>query len=630
MFKMNTEDEGIPDQFRRYRFGEFEVDLSAETIRRGGDKLPINRRMFQVLCLLIERRGEIVTKEEFFERVWEGNFVEDNNLTVTITALRKVLGDRARDARFIENIPRKGYRFIGNVESCASDVKESRPSPVVMNSRPGSRRFLLAGATISIIVVLSLGIATFSGGSESRISKSSAKQQTIAVLPFKSRGPESEYLAMGLTDGISHSLGRNSELRVSDRNSTFALNDKADQPLDAASMLGVDNIVVGEVERLDGGLIISARLINTNDTSRGWKRQFRRTEAEVFATQQEIVSDLLDSLKIDNSDTRPEAAHDPKALELYMKGQYYLNRRAEADFRRSVELFNQTIDLDPTFAQAYVGLSEAYTLGTFVEFKFAPGEKNALIRANIQKALDIDPNLGEAYAARAINRCYYDWDFAGSESDYRRAIELVPNNATAHHWYAEFLSMQGRFDESYREYDKAISLDPLSMAIKTDLAVAHFYARDYDGSMEMLNKVKAIEPNFLRTEFYIFWIHRVKGEYTLAIDSLERFYSLEVMNGVREDSKDVKGRILHFRRELAENGTAGFWRANREIYSGDNYQPALTVAQSGDKNTTFAILEAAFKERSSGLVWLKVEPLLDPLRDDPRFADLLARVGFTN
>lgn len=610
------------------RFGDFEIDQIEETLRRDGEKLPINRRMFQVLLLLIERRDEIVSKQEFFDKVWDGSFVEDNNLTVTMTALRKLLGDSAKNALFIETIPRKGYRFIGDVEFVGPEAEVSSTSAAAANERPSGTRFLLAGAAISILIVLSLGIASFSGGSSVRISKSLAKQQTIAVLPFKFRGPESEYLASGLTDGIAHSLGRNSALRVSDRNSTFALSDKVEQPSEAASLLRVENVVVGEVERSDGGLIISARLTNINDPTRVWKRQFRRTEAEIFATQQEIVSELLESLNIANSDPKPESAHDPKALELYMKGQYYLDRRAEADFKLSVEYFKQTIDLDPTFARAYVGLSEAYTLGAFMDVRFAPGEKNALVRATIQKALDIDPNLGEAYAARAINRCYYDWDFEGSESDYRKAIELVPSNATAHHWYAEFLSMQGRFDESYREYDKAISLDPLSMAIKTDLAVAHFYARDYNGSMEMLNKVKAIDPNFLRTENYIFWILRVRGEYGSAIDSLERFYSMEAENGVREDRQEVMGRIHRLRKELAENGAAGFWRANSEIYGRDNYQPALTIAQSGDKDKAFAILEDAFKERSSGLVWLKVEPLLDPLRDDPRFADLMTRVGF--
>jgi DNA-binding winged helix-turn-helix (wHTH) protein/TolB-like protein/Flp pilus assembly protein TadD len=626
---MSSERGGNIDRSSIYHFGDFEVDLRDETLRRRDDKLPINRRMFQVLCLLIERRGDIVTKEEFFEEVWDGSFVEDNNLTVTITALRKVLGDRARDSLLIENIPRKGYRFIGDVEFASPEVEESRPSGAASNERPSSRRFLLAAAAILILIVLSLGIANFNGGSGSRILKSPTKQQTIAVLPFKSKGPETEYLASGLTDGISHSLGRNSELRVSDRNSTGDLSVKADQPLDAASELGVENVVVGEVERSDGGLIITARLININDPSGGWKRQFRRTEVELFATQQEIVSELLENLKIDNSGTKSEAAHDPKALELYMKGRYHLNRRAEKDFLRSVELFKQTIDLDPTFAPAYVGLSEAYTLGMFPDPKFAPGEKNALIRAHIQKALDIDPNLGEAYAARAINRCYYDWDFVGAESDYLRAIELVPSNATAHHWYAEFLSMQGRFDESYQEYDKAISLDPLSMAIKTDLALAHFYARDYDGSMELLNKVKAMDPNFLRTENYIFWIHRVRGDYELAINSLERFYLLEPAYGVQEDQREVIGRIVQLRKEFAENGAVGFWHVNSKIlFSQDNYQTSQALAQLGEKDKAFETLEAAIRQRASGLVWLKVDPLLDPLRDDPRFADLMRRVGF--
>ncbi len=612
---------------RFFRFGEFELDVPAESLQKNGEKLNLNRRMFQVLHLLVERSGEIVTKNEFFEKVWDGSFVEDNNLTVTVTALRKVLGDDAKQAKFIETIPRRGYRFIGAV---ASQSPAGVSTGILGDVRNEGTRFLLAGAAISILIVLLLAIVGNTGGVSGRNQKNNGKQRTIAVLPFKFRGPESEYLALGLTEGISHSLGRHSELRVSDRNSTFTLNDKVDQPLDAASLLGVENVVVGEVERVDGGVIISARLMKINDPSLVWKRQFRRTDAEVFAAQQEIVSEILDNLEIADSHTKAEAAHEPKAIELYMKGRYYLNRRAEADFQRSVELFKQTIDVDPTFAQAYVGLSEAYTLGSFSNVKFAPGEKNALIRATIQKALDIDPNLGEAYAARAINRCYYDWDFAGTESDYRRAIELVPSNATAHHWYAEFLSMQGRFDESYREYDKAISLDPLSMAIKTDLAVAHFYARDYDVAMELLKKVKAIDPHFLRTENYIFWIHRVKSEYKLAIDSLERFYTMEADNGAREDRQEVMGLIVRLRKQFSENGAVGFWRTNVEVYGQDNYQPSLPIAQLGDKDRAFALLEAAYNERSSGLVWLKVEPLLDPLRNDPRFTDLMTRVGFVN
>ncbi len=612
---------------RVYRFGEFEVDLHDESIRRGHEKLPINRRTFQVLCLLIERRGEIVTKSEFFENVWNGSFVEDNNLTVAITQLRKVLGDKAKDANFIENIPRKGYRFIGDVERGPTEG-DSETTNATKNERPSTQRFLVIGAVISLLIVLSLGFASISGVGGNSMSKISVKQQTIAVMPFKFRDPESEYLTAGLTDGISRSLGRNSALRVSDKKATFALNDYADRPLDAASRLGIENVVFGEVERSDGGLIVIAKMVNVNDPSTVWKRQFRRTEADLFATQQEIVAEIFERLNIDNSGAKPENARDPKALEFYMKGQYYLNRRTEADFQRSVELFKQTVDLDPTFSQAYVGLSEAYTLGAFVEFKFAPGEKNALIRANIQKALDIDPNLGEAYAARAINRCYYDWDFAGAESDYRRAIELVPSNATAHHWYAEFLSMEGRFDESYREYDKAISLDPLSMAVKTDLALAHFYARDYDSAMEMLNKVKSIDPDFLRTDSYVYWIYRVKGEYGNGIDVLERFHRAEISKGNRVDSDYIKSRLFGLRDGLERKGAKGYWEAESRMEKFDAALGAHAYAQLGDKDKAIALLEAAFEKRSSGLVWLKVEPLLDPLRDDPRFADLMTRVGF--
>lgn len=613
-----------------YKFGEFEVDPYDESLRLRGEKLAINRRMFQVLSLLIERRGEIVTKEDFFESVWEGNFVEDNNLTVTITALRKVLGDSAKSARFIENIPRKGYRFVGEV---AVDVPNSPRDPhldPVPSVPSSSRRFLFAGVGVSTVILLVLGIASFSGNLRTRAAKTEQKQQSIAVLPFKFRSTESEYLAVGLTDGIAYSLGRRAELRVSDKNSTVALRDTVDRPIEAALKLGVENVVIGEVELIDQTLIINAELINVSSASSAWKRQFRRTASEMLATQQEIVGDLLKSLQVDGSATRTGVASDPRAYELYLKAQYYLDRREESDIQMSVDLFKQAIDLEPQFAKAYVGLSEAYTLGAFGNIKFEPGEKNALVRGNIQKAIDIDPSLGEAYASRAISRCYYDWDFAGAESDYRKAIELEPSNSTAHHWFAEFLSMQGRFEESFSEYEKAEALDPLSMAIKTDLALAHYYARDYDVSAEILKKTQAVDPKFLRTGNYLFWVYRIRGQYADAIDALEKFHSAEVENKVRDNRDFVGERIAGLRRGLVTNGQQGYWAAETKMEQYDACLGAYAYAQLGEKEKAFELLEAAFRSRSSGLVWLKVEPLFDPLRDDPRFGDLLRRVGFAN
>ncbi len=613
-----------------YKFGEFEVDSYDESLRLRGEKLAINRRMFQVMSLLIERRGEIVTKEEFFERVWEGNFVEDNNLTVAITSLRKVLGDSARNFRFIENIPRKGYRFVGEVAvEAPSSLRDPHPDrvPSVPSS---SRRFLFAGVGVSIVILLVLGIASFSGNLRTRAVKTAQKQQSIAVLPFKFRSSDSEYLAVGLADGIADSLGSRAELRVSDKNSTVALRDTVDRPVDAALQLGVENVVIGEVELIDQTLIINAELINAPSGSSAWKRQFRRNASEMLTTQQEIVGDLLKSLQVDGSATRMGVASDPKAYELYLKAQYYLDRREEDDIQMSVDLFKQAINIEPQFARAYVGLSEAYTLGAFGNVKFESGEKNALVRGSIQKAIDIDANLGEAYASRAISRCYYDWDFAGAESDYRKAIELEPSNSTAHHWFAEFLSMQGRFEESYSEYEKAEALDPLSTAIKTDSALAHYYARDYDVSAEKLKKTQAVDQKYLRTGSYIFAVYRIRGQYAEAIDALEKFYNAEIENKVRDNRDFVGERIAGLRRGLVSNGQRGYWAAEAKMEQYDACLGAYAYAQLGEREKAFELLDAAFRSRSSGLVWLKVEPLFDPLRDDPRFSDLLRRVGFVN
>jgi DNA-binding winged helix-turn-helix (wHTH) protein/TolB-like protein len=660
---MPTQLEEVGAEASRFcRFGEFELDLAEETLSRSGEKLNINRRMFQVLRLLVERNGEIVTKQEFFDKVWDGSFVEDNNLTVAVTSLRKVLGDNAKQAKYIENIPRKGYRFIAKVtgangtsgpaldDSSATNVQVTDFNRPVTSSATFADhasetknvssiriRKLAAGILIaSLISLLAIGVVGYRGFWRSSPT-AAVGIDSIAILPFSTNNSDSEYLADGLTDGITSDLSRISRIRVIDRSSTFQYKNQSTDPVTAGRELKVRAVVTGQVEQQDIAIVIDVKMIDLVSGQQIWQQQFRRRKGEFFSTQQEISQAILkiavpEMTRQDQSRLTRRQTDDPEAYDLYLKGRYFWNKRTNPDFMRSVELFRAAIDRDPTFARAYVGLADAYSLGGFVQLGISNEEKIALARGAIKRALEIDDTLGEAYASLAINKCYIDWDFPGAESDYVRAIELNPNDATAHHWYAEFLGMQGRFEESFKEYDRAMALDPLSLPIRTDMALNYYYARNYDAAIENLNKAKELDPNYVRTYDFLNLAYREKGMFAEAADAIDRRFTIQSQIGEvpAKDLKQYRAYTESLRSGARREGAPGYWQA--ELKYQEAGQPpsfvAVAYAKLGDKDSAFKFLEKAFNERYSGMVWLKVNPELDSLRSDPRYDDLMRRVGF--
>jgi TolB-like protein/DNA-binding winged helix-turn-helix (wHTH) protein/Tfp pilus assembly protein PilF len=628
---------------RYLRFAEFEVDLDEEALRRGGQKLNINRRMFQVLCLLIERRGEIVSKGEFFEKVWGGSFVEDNNLTVTITALRKVLNDDAKHARFIENLPRKGYRFTAKLDSDDRPPNSLEPTRGDDDAPGYETRFLSGWLPARFPVLLSIGVIVILGflgvgfsGLWLTPDPAAYRRESIAILPFENLTSGSEYLADGLTDGIINDLLRQSGLRVIDRNSAYQYRERIADPTSAGRELNVQTVLTGRVEQRGEVLIINAELTDLATNTKLWSQQFRRRPVDLFATQREISQAIVQILHPEltaNEKSRfaKRLTDDPEAYDLYLKGRYLWNKRTDIDYRRAIDLFKAAIDRDPTFAKAYVGLADAYTLvSPSKELGVTLEEKNELTRAAVQKALEIDPDLGEAYASLAINKCYYDWDWAGAERDYQRALELNPNDATAHHWYAEFLAMQGRFEESRREYEIASSLDPLSMPIKLDRALSYYYARDYDTALALLSKEKEAQPEYQRTYGFLVYVYREKGMLDAAVLAIEKISELRVQRGEEppEYLKTARVYVEQLRSGAKSDDTQDFWRAELEYGPRDPLFKVAAYSKLGDADNAITNLEKCYHERCSGMVWLKVAPEYDGVRSDPRFADLLRRVGF--
>lgn len=637
---MSSRNGEIESATRFYRFGEFELDVYDEILRSGGEKLPINHRMFQVLLLLVERRGDIITKDEFFEKVWDGSFVEENNLTVAVTALRKVLHDDPKKARFIENLPRRGYRFIAPVSfgesSTAGEATLNVPQTSVnAEARPPVRRdSRIVFGILATCLLLALLLVSF-GGFFSRTASNGRSVDSIAVLPFESRDADSEYMSDGLTDGIINNLSRMSNVRVIDRNSASQFKNKTTDALAAGRKLDVDAVLTGRIEQTDNSLIVTAELTNVVSNKQLWRQQFKRDRNELFVVQQEIVQAIAKELPSgtggqDRHRLAKRPTENPKAYDLYLKGRYYWNKRNNDDFRRSLDLFRAAIDEDPTFAHAYVGLANTYSLIDLSHHGISDDERIVLAKGAIQKALEIDPTISEAYAASGINKVYRDWDFAGAENDYRRALELNPNDATAHHWYAELLSMVGRFDESFQHYDQARVLDPLSLPIRTDMAFAHYYAHDFDTAIENLNQAKELNPENERTYIYLVYAYREKGMFKESIDSMENQFALQLRQGGRnrENYDKVMRYAGDLRNGLTNDGPNGYWQMElKSSPAGPIYQ-AVAYSKLGETDRAFDSLEKALNDKNTGMVWLKVMPDLDTLRADPRYQTLLERVGF--
>lgn len=641
---MNDTEQFEPEIGRRpiYRFGEFTLDLESESLLHEGEKLSLNHRMFQVLSLLIERHGEVVTKDEFFEKVWGGSFVEENNLTVTIRALRKVLGDDAKQARFIENIPRKGYRLIAPVDTVV-DLVEGGPDQgglsranTDQHSTRSTRRFRPVLVLTVVLVVALLAIAAVDYRGLFLSDPTPPPVVTLAVLPFTGSAGEGEIFTDGLIESLMGTLKKVRGLRVIDRNSSRRASQDVVDPVAAGRRLNADKILTGAVTQANDELVIEAELTDVATSAKVWSGQFRQPVSESSQLPREITEAVAKTLHYELSEKEKariskRPTENAEAYNLYLKGRYYWNKRTAPDILRSVEFFKQAVDLDPTFALAYVGLADAYTLTA------VPGieEKDRIViaRGFAKKALDIDNTLGDAYASLAINKTFNDWDFAGAEQDYRKAIELNPGDATAHHWLAELLAMQGRFDESIAEYDIALALDPLSLPIRTDKALTYYYANDFDKAIELLNSAKALDGEYVRTYEFLFFAYREKRAYPEAIDTWETLFERKFRRG--EMAADLyaghKGLIKDLREGLRRSGERGYWQAFVRSDASkrfDAYNHAIAHAKLGDTDTAFDLLEQCLSIHSTTLVWLKVAPELDSLRGDPRFQSLLQRVGF--
>jgi TolB-like protein/DNA-binding winged helix-turn-helix (wHTH) protein/Flp pilus assembly protein TadD len=619
------------------RFGLFELDVRAGELRKRGVKVPLQGLPVQVLIILLENPGNVFTRDELRTRLWPANtFVDfDHSLHNAIARLREALGENANNPRFIETLPRRGYRFIGPLESPV--VPQTAAAEV---NRSGQLRRALLPAALALLSVVAVLVGLNVGGVRSKLfgkPVSATHIDSIAVLPLKnlSDDREQDYFADGMTEALITDLGKVSALRVISRTSVMRYKDTKKPLPEIARELQVDALVEGTVARSGDRLRITANLIQASPERHIWAETYERNLSDVIALQNDVARTITQQIQVQltpEEHVKLSASHpvDPEAYKLYIKGRYFWVKRNRESFDRAMGYFQQAIDRDPTYAAPYSGLADCYVLfgSSFDVGGQAPSEVQPKAKVAALKALELDSSLADAHNSIAYVKLTYDWDWTGAEAEFKRSIALNPGYAHGHHWYAHLLLSSGRSEEALAEVNRALELDPVSPIINLHLGWHYLYTRQYDRALVQLDKTLELDPDYALAHWYRGLAFEQKKMYPEAVVEMSRAKDLLPGNlAVECDIGHVyavsgdKGNAEKVIVALKQESTHRYVNA---------YELALIYIGLGQNDQAFKLLEQAFSEHSDMLVYLKIDPRLDSIRSDSRFADLVRRVGIPN
>jgi serine/threonine-protein kinase len=453
---------------------------------------------------------------------------------------------------------------------------------------------------------------------------------SLAILPLVngSQDPNAEYLSDGITESIINSLSKLPQLSVMARSTVFRYKGQEVDPIEVGNALGVRAVMLGRVLQLGDQLVIKTELVDVADGSQLWGAQYNRKPEDILAVQDEISGEIYENLRLrlTGEDYKKRLikryTDNTEAYQLYLKGRYHTSKATRDGLEKGISYFHQAIETDPTYALAYSGLAEAhYGLSSA---HIPPREAMPKARAAALKALEIDDTLAEAHASLALVKVFFDWDWAGAEAEYRRAIALNPGYASAHHWYGWYLALMGRLDQATGEMNRAQELDPLSLEITADLGLSFFFARQYDRAIEQFRKALELDQHFIWAQFFIGWAAEQQGRIDSAIEEYKRAAQVEdalLIKAALGHAYAVGGRTDEARAVLGE------FERLAETKHVSPYDFAIIHTALNEPQEAFEYLERAFEDRSEALVWLKVDPRLDPLRTTPQFIDLMRRVG---
>jgi DNA-binding winged helix-turn-helix (wHTH) protein/TolB-like protein/Tfp pilus assembly protein PilF len=598
-----------------YSFGPFVLVPRERQLRRGGVPTPLAAKAFDVLLALVRNHGRLVTKEALLEEVWPGVVVEEVNLTVNISAIRKALAAGGSED-WIETVPRHGYRFRGEVRA----GMQVALLPGMPAKR--SRRLWVGLATVAVFAVafvLWWLVARPQG----------VRFDSVAVLPFIAESRDYEDVADGLTEETINHLASATALRIAPRTSTFRFKGVGVDAEAAARALGVRAVVTGRVALRGDSFDIQVDVVDALRKAQIWGERYRGTVSDLPSLEGKIAQDILriagHALSPDQTRqlSKPLTQH-ADAYRAYLKGRFNWNQRTETGLKAALTEFQHAASLDPGFAAAYSGLADTLTTLGFLSH-LSPADSFPVAERHARRAIQIDPSLAEAHASLAYVSFYYYWDWPRAEEAFKRSLELNPRYAIGHQWYSIFLLATGRSAEGFKEVLLAQESDPLSLAINTDVGFHHYYNRRYDSAVKQLTAVLEMRSEFPPAHLWLGRTHQELKKYSEALEEYRRVSDKvgdwPVAVAARGYVNAVSGRTAEARNDLANLGK----QAETRFVTA--YGVALVHAGLGEKDLAFTWLEKAFAERSHWLVWLRLDPRWDVIRADARFEQLLSRVG---
>jgi TolB-like protein/DNA-binding winged helix-turn-helix (wHTH) protein/Flp pilus assembly protein TadD len=631
---------------RRLRFGVFELDLRAGELRKHGLRVRLQEQPFQILAMLLEHPGEVVTREELQKKLWPADtFVDfDHGLNKAINKIREALSDSAESPRFVETVARRGYRFLAEVKVAdavpvgspelatqPNPAAEARDRPDVAGKLALPKRHLPSlewKISVFVLLVLMASLATWKIRSWNR---PSTVIRSLAVLPLESLSSEAsqDYFADGMTDELISDLGQISALRVISRTSVMAYKHTRKPLPQIARELNVDAVVEGTVLRSGDQVRITAQLIEASADKHLWSHSYQGELRDTLTLQSKVARAIADQIRI-NLNPQEQAALknakvvNPEAYESYLKGRFFWNKRTADSLKVALAYFNQAIDQDPNYAQAYSGLADTYALlGDWQYAVMTPKEALPKAKAAAIKALELDSALGEAHNSLAFCLDGFDWDLDSAGKEFRRAIELNPGYATAHHWYAWHLGLLGRYDEAIAEMRKAENLDPLSLIINADLAELLVLAHSYDESIRQSRKTIEMDPNFALAHNQLAQAYLQKHMNDEAVTELQK--AVQLSGGSPTIIANLaRAYVASGKRSEAVRLLSDLKKRSNPITSYAS-EIAVIYVSLGNANQAMNWLEKGYEERFNPGVLLR--PGFDPLRSDPRFQDLVRRVG---
>jgi DNA-binding winged helix-turn-helix (wHTH) protein/TolB-like protein len=633
---------GQPDS-HTYEFGRFRLKTAERILLREGELVPLTPKVFDILITLVENRGQVVAKDDLMKRVWPSTYVEEGNLTQNISLLRKALGETAGGVQFIETVPRRGYRFVADINEAwdgapangsaevPADVEaetvshqdNSTSTPVVSIPAAAGRAtwFKKTPAFALVIAAVAMGIVGLVYFTTAGKPEGGDAIQSIAVLPFvdESSDPDAQYINDKIAESLINSLSKLPQLRVVPRSVVAGYKGREIDPRKVGQELNVRAVVTGRMRRHGDIISIQADLIDLENVAQLWGQHYDHKLSDVLLVQDDISRDIFENLRLKlNVDEKKQL----EAYGLYLKGRNAWNKRTGDALLQAIDYFNQAIKIDPDNSASYAGLADCYNM-LVVYGRLEPKEGFPKAKEAALKALEIDESSAEAHTSLAFIHFRWDWDRAATEREFQAAIKLKPAYAPAHQWYSSYLVAVERFDEAIAEAKRTQELEPLSFVASSHLGWIYYLAGRNDEAIQQCKKILELDPSSFPARRYLGLAYEAKGMYAEAIAEFQTGVKLSgspLMLGLLGHAYAASGKTVEAKQVLTD-----LQQLQDQRYVSP-YTVAAIYAGLGDKDQAFKWLDTAVEKRDIWLMNLKVDPVFAKLRSERKFTDILARI----